>query len=94
MRLVMPLDYVTSEQWQSKATVKTSAPAKPIPERHQNAIPYLTVSNGSEAIAFYKAAFGAAEALCIEHGARSDMHNSKLARLGSCSATSFRTAMP
>ena len=42
-----------------------SAHVKPIPEGHQGAIPYLTVSNASEAIAFYKAAFGAVEALCI-----------------------------
>ncbi|MGH6840313.1 MAG: VOC family protein [Methylocella sp.] len=47
-----------------------SAPVKPIPEGHQGAIPYLTVSNGSEAIAFYKAAFGAAEVLCIKHGGK------------------------
>jgi PhnB protein len=42
-----------------------SARVKPIPEGHQGAIPYLTVSNASEAIAFYKAAFGAVEGLCI-----------------------------
>jgi PhnB protein len=47
-----------------------SATVKPIPEGHQGAIPYLTVSNASEAIAFYKAAFGAAEMLCIEHGGK------------------------
>jgi PhnB protein len=42
-----------------------SAHVKPIPEGHQGAIPYLTVSNASEAIAFYNAAFGAVEVLCI-----------------------------
>jgi uncharacterized glyoxalase superfamily protein PhnB len=42
-----------------------SAYVKPIPEGHQGAIPYLTVSNASEAIAFYKTDFGAVEALCI-----------------------------
>jgi PhnB protein len=47
-----------------------SAAIKPIPEGHQGAIPYLTVRNASEAIAFYKAAFGAAEVLCIEHGGK------------------------
>ena len=47
-----------------------SATVKPIPEGHQGAIPYLTVSNASKAIAFYKAAFGAAEVLCIEHGGK------------------------
>ncbi len=73
---------------------KMSATVKPIPEGHQGAIPYLTVSNASEAIAFYKAAFGAAEVLCIEHGGRSDMRNSKSARPRSCFATNFRTTMP
>ena len=47
-----------------------SATVKPIPEGHQGAIPYLTVSNACKAIAFYKAAFGAAEVLCIEHGGK------------------------
>jgi PhnB protein len=47
-----------------------SAAIKPIPEGHHGAIPYLTVSNASEAIAFYKAAFGAVEVLCIEHGGK------------------------
>lgn len=47
-----------------------SANVKPIPEGHQGAIPYLTVRNASKAIAFYKAAFGAAEVLCIEHGGK------------------------
>src|SRR6202023_2809511 len=49
---------------------KMSATVKPIPEGHQGAIPYLTVSDASKAIAFYKAAFGAAEVLCIEHGGK------------------------
>ena len=40
---------------------------KPIPEGHEGAIPYLSVSNASEAIAFYKKAFGATETLCIAH---------------------------
>ena len=44
-----------------------STPVKPIPEGHEGAIPYLAVSNASEAIAFYKSAFGAAEVLCIAH---------------------------
>ncbi|MGB6177128.1 MAG: VOC family protein [Methylocella sp.] len=44
-----------------------SANVKPIPEGHQGAIPYLTVRDASKAIAFYKAAFDAAEVLCIEH---------------------------
>ncbi len=44
-----------------------SAPVKPIPEGHEGAIPYLSVSHGSEAIAFYKEAFGAKEVLCIAH---------------------------
>jgi PhnB protein len=44
-----------------------SATVKPIPEGHQGAIPYLSVRNANEAIAFYKNAFGAAEALCIAH---------------------------
>ena len=47
-----------------------SAAIKPIPEGHHGAIPYPTVSNASEAIAFYKAAFGAVEVLCIEHGGK------------------------
>jgi PhnB protein len=44
-----------------------SAPVKPIPEGHEGAIPYLSVSNGNDAIAFYKEAFGAVETLCIAH---------------------------
>jgi PhnB protein len=44
-----------------------SGTVKPIPEGHEGAIPYLSVSNASEAIAFYKNAFGAVEALCIAH---------------------------
>jgi PhnB protein len=44
-----------------------STPVKPIPEGHEGAIPYLAVSNASKAIAFYKNAFGAVEALCIAH---------------------------
>ncbi|MGI8567826.1 MAG: VOC family protein [Methylocella sp.] len=44
-----------------------SATVKPIPEGHQGAIPYLSVSNAREAIAFYKNAFGAVEVLCIAH---------------------------
>jgi PhnB protein len=47
-----------------------SATVKPIPEGHQGAIPYLAVSNAGEAIAFYKAAFGAVEVLCIAHGGK------------------------
>jgi PhnB protein len=47
-----------------------SATVKPIPEGHHGAIPYLTVSNAREAIAFYKTAFGAAEVLCIAHGGK------------------------
>ena len=44
-----------------------SETVKPIPEGHEGAIPYLTVGNASEAIAFYKNAFGAVEVLCIAH---------------------------
>lgn len=44
-----------------------SAAVKPVPEGHEGAIPYLSVSNASEAIAFYKDAFGAMEELCIAH---------------------------
>ncbi len=44
--------------------------AKPIPEGHEGAIPYLAVRNAGDAIAFYKSAFGAVEALCIEHGGK------------------------
>jgi PhnB protein len=44
-----------------------SAIVKPIPEGHEGAIPYLNVSNASEAIAFYNNAFGAVEILCIAH---------------------------
>jgi PhnB protein len=44
-----------------------SATVKPVPEGHEGAIPYLCVNNASKAIAFYKNAFGAAEALCIAH---------------------------
>jgi PhnB protein len=44
-----------------------SATVKSIPEGHEGAIPYLAVRNAREAIAFYKNAFGAAEALCIAH---------------------------
>ena len=47
-----------------------SSTVKPIPEGHQGAIPYLAVRNASEAIAFYKAAFGAAEVLCIANGGK------------------------
>jgi PhnB protein len=44
-----------------------STPVKPIPEGHEGAIPYLAVSSASEAIAFYKHAFGAVETVCIAH---------------------------
>jgi PhnB protein len=44
-----------------------SGGTKPIPEGRQGAIPYLSIRNASEAIAFYKRAFGAVEALCIRH---------------------------
>jgi PhnB protein len=44
-----------------------SATVKPIPEGHEAAIPYLSVGNANEAIAFYKNAFGAVEVLCIAH---------------------------
>lgn len=44
-----------------------SATVKPIPEGHQGAIPYLSVRNATDAIAFYKEAFGAAVSLCIAH---------------------------
>ncbi|MGQ0444421.1 MAG: VOC family protein [Beijerinckiaceae bacterium] len=47
-----------------------STPVKPIPEGQEGAIPYLALHNAGEAIAFYKAAFGAAEALCIAHGGK------------------------
>jgi PhnB protein len=47
-----------------------SATVKPIPDGHQGAIPYLTVRNARQAIAFYNAAFGATEVLCIEHGGK------------------------
>lgn len=40
---------------------------KPIPEGYAGAIPYMTVGHASEAIAFYKQAFGAEESLCIAH---------------------------
>ncbi|QBR72645.1 glyxoylase [Beijerinckiaceae bacterium] len=44
-----------------------SGTVKPIPEGHHGAIPYLSVGNASEAITFYKRAFGATETLCIAH---------------------------
>jgi PhnB protein len=44
-----------------------SAAAKAIPEGHQGAIPYLSIRNAGEAIAFYKKAFGATEMLCVDH---------------------------
>jgi PhnB protein len=44
-----------------------STPVQPIPEGQEGAIPYLSVSSASEAITFYKQAFGAVEALCIAH---------------------------
>lgn len=44
-----------------------SGAAKPIPDGHHGAIPYLSVRNASEAITFYKRAFGAVEMLCIGH---------------------------
>jgi PhnB protein len=44
-----------------------SATVKPIPEGQEGATPYLAVRNAREAVAFYKNAFGAAEALCIAH---------------------------
>lgn len=44
--------------------------AKPIPEGHEAAIPYLAVRNASDALTFYKNAFGAVETLCIAHGAK------------------------
>lgn len=44
-----------------------SATVKSIPEGLEGATPYLAVRNAREAIAFYKNAFGAAEALCIAH---------------------------
>jgi len=47
-----------------------SATVKPIPEGRQGAIPYLTVRSATDAIAFYKAAFGAAAVHCIEHGGK------------------------
>jgi PhnB protein len=43
---------------------------KPMPKRCEAAIPYLTVRNASDAIAFYKNAFGASEALCIACGGK------------------------
>jgi PhnB protein len=44
-----------------------SATVKPIPEGHEGAIPYLSISHAGEAISFYKRAFGAIETLCIGH---------------------------
>jgi PhnB protein len=46
---------------------KLSATVKPIPAGHEGAIPYLSVGNASDAIGFYKNAFGAVELLCITH---------------------------
>jgi PhnB protein len=43
---------------------------RPIPEGHEGAIPYLTVRNASDAIAFYKKAFAAVEKFCIAHGGK------------------------
>jgi len=43
---------------------------KPIPDGYEGAIPYLAVRKASEAIAFYKKAFGAREVLCIAHGGK------------------------
>jgi PhnB protein len=42
----------------------------PVPEAHKGAIPFLAVFGGAQCKgrhAFYKKAFGAKEALCIEH---------------------------
>lgn len=47
-----------------------SAGVKPIPDGHEGAIPYLSIRNAGEAIAFYKRAFGAVEKLCIGHDGR------------------------
>jgi PhnB protein len=44
-----------------------SATVKPVPEGHEGAIPYLSISDAAEAISFYKRAFGAVETLCIGH---------------------------
>lgn len=41
---------------------------RPMPAGYEAAIPYLTVRNARDAIAFYKNAFGATEVLCIAHG--------------------------
>jgi len=37
------------------------APVKPVPDGYHSVTPYLSVRNASEAIAFYKKAFGATE---------------------------------
>jgi uncharacterized glyoxalase superfamily protein PhnB len=42
------------------------AKVKPIPEGYEAAIPYLCVKNGSEAIDFYRRAFGATEKYRME----------------------------
>jgi PhnB protein len=67
MRLVLLLFYLAHEQTAKQKGRKMSATVKPIPEGHEGAIPYLSVGNASEAIAFYKNAFGAVEVLCIAH---------------------------
>lgn len=48
----------------------TSARADPVPRGRETAIPYLSVRAAARAIEFYKRAFGAVEALRIEHDGR------------------------
>lgn len=40
------------------------------PDGYHSITPYLIVSNAADALAFYKKAFGAAEAVKLEHGGR------------------------
>jgi PhnB protein len=68
MRLVLRFVW---RDWEieTRQQVRTVS-AKPIPEGYEGAIPYLAVRNASDAIAFYKNAFGAREVLCIAHGGK------------------------
>jgi PhnB protein len=44
--------------------------AKPIPDGFPTATPYLIVKGAEQAIAFYKAAFGATETMCLTAGGK------------------------
>ena len=44
--------------------------ARPVPQGHHTATPYLVVNDAAEALDFYKRAFGAKETMRIEHNGK------------------------